>query len=210
MKRFLLAIVVVLALTVVGSVAVWQLAGDEPRRAAAVAAAVTTDPVALMWRGSWTAEAKFSPGQVVSHNGSAYVAQQVNVGTSPACADTSDNCPWVLMANRGPAGLVGPRGPAGVQGPPGAQGPAGEIGDMELRTAGQDLAGNSTTSLTVECPDGMKAVGGGFRGGPQGLVTESSPDPLWEWNTWVVKVKNTGSVTQRVVAFAFCAPVALD
>lgn len=101
----MLVFVVAIPFVVIGSVAVWQLSGTDARRLGAVTAA--SEPVALVWRGPWSINAKYAPGQVVSYEGSSYVAETAHVGRDPTKSCPSD-CPWSLMATRGRDGSRGP------------------------------------------------------------------------------------------------------
>lgn len=89
------------ALVAVGSIGVWKLADDDGRRVGALGP--LEEPIALAWRGSWTAEAKYDVGQVVSYKGSSYVAEAVNGGEVPNAKEG----PWALMAAQGTQGPAG-------------------------------------------------------------------------------------------------------
>jgi hypothetical protein len=90
----------IVALVAVGSVGVWQLSGDD-RRVGALGP--IEEPIALAWRGSWTAETKYEVGQVVSYKGSSYVAEAANGGEVPNAKEG----PWALMAAQGAQGAAG-------------------------------------------------------------------------------------------------------
>jgi type VI secretion system Hcp family effector len=89
-------------------------------------------PKGLRWRGAWDASVQYRADEAVSHDGSAWIARQENVGVVPEEGDV-----WNLLASRGlqglegpqgPVGPIGPQGPAGPQGPVGPQGPTGATG----------------------------------------------------------------------------------
>lgn len=63
----------------------------------------------------------------------------------------------------GPTGPQGPTGPAGLQGPTGPTGPQGVIGQVQV-IAGQTFGVAAGVDHLIEaiCPDGTRAVGGGF------------------------------------------------
>jgi hypothetical protein len=77
----------------------------------------------LIWRGAWDPTRPYKAGDVVSHDGSAWVAKRDVTGVAPAEGDD-----WELVARKGDAGKAGPQGlqgPPGPKGDPGPQGPAG-------------------------------------------------------------------------------------
>ncbi len=178
MRKVMLTLVAGAAVLTLGSVAFWQLSGDGTRRQGALAA--TIDPVPLSWRGAWTAEARLAPGEVVSYEGSAYVAQEDTSGVAPRCAGQPD-CPWALVAARGPQGPTGPQGPQGATGPPG---PAGPLSGVEVVSGSYVYTPpGGLTKTTVSCPPGKKAIGGGFYNlGSEHLIpTASRPEGVTGW-----------------------------
>ena len=62
--------------------------------------------------------------------------------------------------------VQGPRGPQGLRGAPGPRGPAGPAGltgvGQSVSNSGTIPANASDTPVTVNCPAGMVATGGGF------------------------------------------------
>jgi hypothetical protein len=90
-----------LALVAVGSIGVWKLANDDGRRVGALGP--LSEPMPLSWRGTWTSEAKYDVGQVVSYKGSSYVAEAENAGEVP----NEKEGPWGLMAAQGAQGPAG-------------------------------------------------------------------------------------------------------
>jgi hypothetical protein len=143
MKKSLIVAAAALPLVVIGSIAVWNVSGNDSRRVGAIDSA--SEPVALMWRGAWDAEVKYAPGQVVSFKGASYVAEQVNGGSEPDpwC---EDDCRWASMG-KSAEGLQGPKGdagPAGPKGDPGAPGPKGDRGP------GPGLTGREIVSAVTE------------------------------------------------------------
>jgi len=67
---------------------------------------------------------------------------------------------------QGAQGLQGPKGDKGDQGLQGLQGPTGNVGPATTRffQHPSDLAAGSSATLTVFCPAGEAAIGGGIRG----------------------------------------------
>lgn len=120
MKKPWSLVLAVVPLVVIGSVAVWQVSGSD-RRIGAITAA--SEPVPLSWRGPYSGDAAYAPGQVVSFDGASYVADQETKGEKPGCSGAK--CPWSLMASRG---APGPAGSQGAAGPQGVEGPAGTTG----------------------------------------------------------------------------------
>lgn len=101
MVNKLLIVVGLVALVVVGSIGVWKLADDDGRRVGALGP--LSEPMPLSWRGTWTGEAKYDVGQVVSYKGSSYVAEAENAGEVP----NEREGPWGLMAAQGAQGPAG-------------------------------------------------------------------------------------------------------
>ena len=85
-------------------------------------AAETTAPP-LSWRGTWSPDAQYAPGEVVSRDGSSYVATAPSTAAAPAASPAS----WELMAAKGETGATGATGAAGPQGPAGATGAASKL-----------------------------------------------------------------------------------
>lgn len=80
-------------------------------------------------RGAWSSSITYKRGNVVTRNGSSYIAKRETV------ADTPESSPndWQLIAsigNTGATGATGPTGPQGSTGATGAQGPQGVQGDI--------------------------------------------------------------------------------
>lgn len=163
MKRSLIVAAALLPIVLIGSVAVWNVAGDDIRRVGAIDS--SSKPVALMWRGPWDSKAEYLPGQVVSLKGASYVAEQESQGSAPDpwC---EDDCRWARMGEgtQGPQGPKGDPGIKGDMGPPGAKGDQGLQGPQGLRGA-DGLQG-------IQGPRGLTGPAGiqGQQGppGPQG------------------------------------------
>jgi hypothetical protein len=91
---------------------------------------------------------------------------------------------------RGAAGPAGPTGPPGkVAGPVGAAGPAGISGPL-VQTATGTIDPSSTGDVSVACPAGTVAVGGGgFTPSDLGFIAQSAPtDP--RGTGWTVSFHN--------------------
>jgi hypothetical protein len=74
-------------------------------------------PVGMIFAGQWTSTTTYAVPDVVTYNGSTYLAIAANSNTAP---DTNPNT-WQLLAA---AGAAGPAGPTGPQGPQGVSGSA--------------------------------------------------------------------------------------
>jgi hypothetical protein len=215
MKRSLIVAATVLPLVVVGSIAVWNVSGNDLRRVGAIDSA--SEPIALMWRGAWDAEAKYAPGQVVSFKGAAYVAEQENGGSEPDpwC---EDECRWASMG-RSAEGLQGPKGdpgPAGPKGDPGAAGPKGDRGPgpgltgrqiVEAVTERSTCNGYSTNAIT-----GQRTCTGGWTH-PQATLS-CPPGKVWVYgvtsegsglqhpgDSWTVTAPNDSAAFVRLTCF---------
>lgn len=116
MKKFLLSSVIAVPLLALGTVALWQVVGDEPRSLASLSAP-TREPLPLAWRGAWSAEEKYQPGEVVSHGGSSYVAQTENAEVEPGSCPEEGACAWALLAvDTGDAGSLALAGQSCAEG----------------------------------------------------------------------------------------------
>lgn len=62
---------------------------------------------ALSWQGTWDFAVAYFTGNVVEHEGSAYVALVENENSEPPSVN------WELVVSQGPTGPAGPDGPAG-------------------------------------------------------------------------------------------------
>jgi Collagen triple helix repeat (20 copies) len=124
----------------------------------------------------------------------------------------------------GPPGSQGPQGPAGAQGPKGDQGTAGQQGpagpsgaqgapglsDLERVVTSAPFSSDTDKIVTVTCPPGKKAVGGGGNVNPPAFakLSRSWPTPdLTGWQVMANEVVPTAAYWQ-VAAFAVCATVA--
>ena len=116
--------------------------------------------------------------------------------------------------------IAGPQGPAGVDGSNGANGSDGVDGDdafsdIYTQKAVADIAniqpGAIGTALS-DCTDGYVALSGGYKinGGESFAVISSQPNGTYEngmFNSWEVRVRNTGNSEINVQAAVVCADV---
>ena len=128
----------------------------------------------------------------------------------------------------GPAGPTGPQGPAGPQGPKGDKGSTGDTGAQGLQgiqgppgpggatsvTYAQSgpklIAGSSSGTWYITCPQGFHATGGGAnhvdttkRG--YGGITESYPSATGTY--WVMTVHNPDPAEIAMYGWVACAKV---
>ncbi|MGW6575416.1 hypothetical protein ACWGAN_25105 [Streptomyces sp. NPDC054945] len=114
----------------------------------------------------------------------------------------------------GPAGAPGTTGPAGAQGPAGPAGPAGPPGATLtlVRVADQErtVAPGTAVGSTAVCPEGYKAVSGGFVssfGLTVNVSQRADSGGPGLGNAWLVQAFNpTESGNATVQAIAYCAP----
>lgn len=150
-------------------------------------------PTFRAWKGSWLAERRYSPGDVVEHNGSSWRCLVRHRDSEPPSVK------WELVAQKGQTGVAGARGFIGPTGPPG---PGGEVeffdegvsqgtaSDVDIVGAGGSVsvAGNVAT-ITIP--------GGGDFAIPQLNADPVAPDPESAW------VRRTGGLGGGEVKFLF-------
>ena len=125
-----------------------------------------------------------------------------------AAAVTGPAGPAGAPGETGPKGPAGPAGgPAGPQGPAGPEGPAGPAGvsGYEIVTSATTLSGGGAKTVSVACPGGKVAVGGGARSEVQ--VTLAGSYPTGSGSAWSTVVSRGGKAkgAYTVSAFAVCA-----
>ena len=139
------------------------------------------------FRTAFDNSASYAPKDVVTYNGSSYVATAASAGPNNSTPDTNATA-WSIMAAQGAAGAAGAQGPAGSagaagtpgpagsQGPAGATGPAGPIGQTGPPGSGGGFSGiqEFTQGGTFTVPAGvtrllveMWGAGGGGAGGSE-------------------------------------------
>jgi hypothetical protein len=104
----------------------------------------------------------YQPGDVVAFDGSAWIATTGIGGCVPP-----PHAPWQLMARKGEQG---PQGTQGPQGPAGISGYEVIAGDLVRGIVGTGF------NLTLGCPAGKRALGGGFVGRDVDIAS-SAPAP---------------------------------
>lgn len=123
------------------------------------------------------------------------------------------------FARSGP-GPQGPAGPAGEPGPVGPAGPVGPVGisDLEVVYEASEHDSDSPKHVTVDCPEGKVATGGGadLNGGKSGFSPAEISEVALErtvplqnlegYQASADEVTATGA-NWRVIAYATCASV---
>jgi hypothetical protein len=122
----------------------------------------------LIFKGAYNAAASYASTDVVTYEGSAYVATASSTGVAPVGLATSAQS-WTVLAQAGEAGATGPQGPIGLPGPQGVQGLPGAKGDT-----GPAGAQGKTGAQGATGPQGLTGLQGpaGIQGiaGIQGLT----------------------------------------
>jgi hypothetical protein len=136
------------------------------------------------FREAWLTGTPYSQNDVVTYNGSTYVALTPNGDAYPATPE-GDTAQWALMASKGdtgaagpqgPTGTTGPQGPAGLDGAQGAPGPAGPVGPIGL-TGATGLTG-PIGATGPEGPIGLTgATGATGPAGPTGPKGDPGASP---------------------------------
>jgi hypothetical protein len=113
------------------------------------------------FRNTFSPSATYAVNDVVTYNGSTYVAIAANQGPNNATPDV--NTAWNLMAAEGATGSPGPSGgPQGPAGPAGPTGPAGTTGATgPAGPAGPTGATGATGPAGPPGPMGPQGSGGG-------------------------------------------------
>lgn len=133
MKRSWFVIAGAGVLVVIGSIAVLRSSGEDSRRQGALGGG---EPVALSWRGDWSAEAEYTAGSVVTYDGASYVAEGEKLSTpNPGCAE----CGWARLATESPPAETEASEPAG----------GGGQNAFTVRTASVSMWTAADTTATV-------------------------------------------------------------
>lgn len=81
----------------------------------------------VSWRGAWSVDISYRAGDIVTFQGSSFIANVDNVASSPPSSV------WSVLAEKGDTGQQGPPGDPGApgaQGPQGLPGPQGPPGNV--------------------------------------------------------------------------------
>jgi len=148
-------------------------------------------PVNLNITGLFSTTRTYMKDDVMTYNGSSYIALNDNLLDNPP-TDSLGDANWALFVMTGPAGPEGPKGNAGpegpkgdtggagAQGPEGPQGPAGPKGDQgDEGPIGETGAQGPRGPQGVQGPDGPTGPAGptGPKGdrGDQGAIGSDGP-----------------------------------
>jgi Bacterial Ig-like domain (group 2)/Collagen triple helix repeat (20 copies) len=124
------------------------------------------------FRGVFDNSATYAANDVVSYNGSSYVAK---TATNPGDPAPDSNPNWSLMAQQGAAGATGASGPAGTQGPQGIPGLTGSTG--------------------AQGPQGTAGTGFNWRGAFDCSASYSPGDVIsYQGSSWITKIPIGGCV----------------
>lgn len=142
-------------------------------------------PPGLIYLGAYSTTTAYVPTDVVTYNGSSYVAVANSTNVSPvgAAASAADWNVLALAGSSGPAGSAGPQGlqgPQGVQGFTGVQGPQGVAGlKGEPGSTGLQGVVGPTGPIGVQGPQGVPgtsltaAMRSPFYGKTMGIMGDS-------------------------------------
>ena len=138
-----------------------------PRGATGAAGPAGANGTSFTFLNAYNAYATYAANNVVSYNGSSYIALVAN-GPNPNGPTPDQSQNWSLMAaagGPGAAGPAGPQGPAGLQGPIGPAGPAGPTGATGAQgPAGSPGPQGATGPAGPTGPQGPPGTGGGTLG----------------------------------------------
>ena len=115
------------------------------------------NPTGLIWKGTWSATKSYFANDVVSYNGSRWMAKKpeyiplfpsdlsgMNIGITPVEGDY-----WTMLAGQGPQGIPG------SQGPPGPTGPSGVASITTVTVP------TTTVTATAACNTNQVLISGG-------------------------------------------------
>jgi microcystin-dependent protein len=153
----------------------------------------------LTWRGAWSGSVSYQIADVVSDEGSSFVAIESSTGANPEVSTAV----WELLAQsgtpgaRGDPGVTGPTGPAGGTGLSGATGVTGATGATGV-IGSTGFAGNTgATGVGATGATGATGVTGlTWKGGWNGTATYDLNDAVAYGNASYISTMrdNTGIV----------------
>jgi hypothetical protein len=130
------------------------------------------DGRSITWRGAFDCDALYSSGDVVSHDGSAWITDAAIGG----CVNPPYT-PWRLLAAKGADGAPGAVAYEQVYSPEGPLKP---------------VAPGATMVRRISCPAGKRALSGGYEMSQLLVMTHSAPhitETMWEF--WIHNPTNT-------------------
>jgi hypothetical protein len=82
----------------------------------------------FVFRGPWTTNTNYDLNDIVTKDGSSFIATTKSTGVDPVADIAGSGGKWAYLAQKGATGATGPMGPQGAQGMPGATGAIGPAG----------------------------------------------------------------------------------
>ena len=145
-----------------------------PAGAAGATGPAGTNGSGFNFRDVFSSSASYAVNDVVTYNGSTYVAIQANAGPGDPTPNLNPN-QWSVMAQIGSTGTTGAQGTAGAQGPPGAQGAAGTPG--ATGTTGPPGPPGPQGSTGLQGPTGPPGTPGAAGSNGTGFAFRNTFDP---------------------------------
>jgi Collagen triple helix repeat (20 copies)/Head domain of trimeric autotransporter adhesin/Chaperone of endosialidase len=148
----------------------------------------------VSFRGEWNSSASYAVGDVVSENGTSYIALTGNLSIDPATDVSGSGTTWAVLALRGATGPTGPTGPQGVQGIQGSTGATGQTGPAG--PTGATGPSGSQGIQGIQGPTGDTGpVGPTGAQGPTGPMgpgdgTAAGNTLYWNGSQWVTNSSN--------------------
>ncbi len=156
----------------------------------------------FVFKGAWSVTTAYVSRDVVTANGSTYVAVAPNTGLDPVVDVANSGGNWALLAARGADGAVGADGKDGAPGP---QGPAGSDGAQGIQglqglpgVVGADGAQGPQGPIGLQGPKGDKGDTGAAGTFPVG--TKMGAILVWDGAKW----NEITPPTARGVGLIFC------
>lgn len=152
------------------------------------------DGAGFLFRAAWDGETTYALGDVVSLNGSSYIALvSDNTGKSPDANPLS----WAMLAQKGAQGEPGADGQPGLDGMDGSDGMDGAKGDTGPSVASTavnkkvdvNLAESAITTADVKCASGI-AISGGWESTT--TTVKASYPSVTDPDTWRFVFYNPG------------------
>lgn len=183
-------------LVLIGSVGVWKVASDDGARRVAALGEEESPTGAIRWRGAYEKGAVYAPMDVVSYEGSSWIATDKTDSAPP-------DAPWDLLAQ------------AGEQGAPGAAGTAAAFsgtlqspnGSYTLTVANDGITLRGPNGRLIELKDnGLKIEGGQLPVSVRGdaAVTVGDLGSQLKLKGNIVTVEGSGPTTVKGATINLC------
>jgi hypothetical protein len=128
---------------------------------------------------------------------------QTRVGPRGAAGVAGPAGPAGPAGAQGPKGDTGPQGERGSQGEPGPTGPSNAATTLESATQPYSLAADGEADVTVACPAGKKAIGGGYEQS-SGFALGVDTRPSVDGTSWKLLVVELDSAPATGTVYAVC------